>query len=592
MPRIHTPARNPLPALAACLLLAALALLTSARPCPAQTREIPGVSRPIVIGGDRDYPPYEFLDKNGQPAGYNVDLSRAIAEVMGLSVEFRLGAWAEMRAALARGEVDILQGMSYSEERLQEVEFTPPHTTVVHSVFARKDLPPVSSLEDLRGRNIVMHRGGIMHDTLAGMGFASELNFSDTPADALRMVASGHCDYAVTAMLPGLYIIRENKLDNLYVAAYSVATVRYGYAVKKGNTALKERFSEGLAILDKTGKYEQIRQKWLGVLEARPVQWEAVLYYVGAVVAPLLLLLGATVLWSHSLRRKVAERTRSLTNALDQLGRNQQQLVQADKMAALGILVSGVAHEINNPNGLILLNIPILRKVQADTARILDEHHARHGDFRLGGIPYERMRRELPVMLEEMFEGAQRIKRIVNDLKDFSRSDEARAREPVDVNQAAGKAVRLLDRAIRQATDRFTTDLGQGLPPVLGNAQRIEQVVVNLLLNACQALPDRARAVTLTTRYNRDSDCVELTVRDEGVGIAPEHMPHLTDPFFTTKRAQGGTGLGLSVSAGIVKEMGGVLEFQSSPGRGTAAILSLPAVQPVAPPGAPEEQLP
>ncbi|MFP5238283.1 MAG: transporter substrate-binding domain-containing protein [Acidobacteriota bacterium] len=592
MPSKHSPHPLSLPALAAALLLAALATLAHALPGSAQTREIPGVSRPIVIGGDRDYPPYEFLDKNGQPAGYNVDLSRAIAEVMGLTVEFRLGAWAEMRAALARGEVDILEGMSYSEERLQEVEFTPPHTTVVHSVFARKDLPPVSSLEDLRGRNIVMHRGGIMHDTLAGMGFTDELHFSDTPADALRMVASGHCDYAVTAMLPGLYIIRENKLDNLYVAAHSVATVRYGYAVKKGNTALKERFSEGLAIIDKTGKYEQIRQKWLGVLEARPVQWEAVLYYVGAVVAPLVLLLGATVLWSHSLRRKVAERTRSLTNALDQLGRNQQQLVQADKMAALGILVSGVAHEINNPNGLILLNIPILRKVQADTARILDDHLARHGDFRLGGIPYERMRNELPAMLEEMFDGAQRIKRIVNDLKDFARSDEARAREPVDVNQAAGKAARLLDRAIRQATDHFRTDLGQGLPPVLGNAQRIEQVVVNLLLNACQALPDRTRAVTLATRYNRDSDCVELTVRDEGVGIAPEHMPHLTDPFFTTKRAQGGTGLGLSVSAGIVKDMGGVLEFQSSPGHGTAATLSLPAIQQGAPPAAPEEQLP
>ena len=601
-----TPQRSSalLPALlAASALLATLAVLAPSEAFsqarPGQAQEVLGVSRPIVVGGDRDYPPYEFLDKNGQPAGYNVDLSRAIAEVMGLTVEFRLGAWAEMRAALARGDVDILQGMSYSEERLQEVEFTPPHTTVVHSVFARKDSPPVSSLEDLRGRNIVMHRGGIMHDTLAGMGFTDELHFSDTPADALRLVASGHCDYAVTAMLPGLYIIRENKLDNLYVAAYSVASVRYGYAVRKGNTALMERFSEGLAIIGKTGKYEEIRQKWLGVLEARTVHWETVFYYVGAVVAPLVLLLGATVLWSHSLRRKVAERTRSLSSALEQLSRNQQQLVQADKMAALGILVSGVAHEINNPNGLILLNIPILRKVQADTARILDEHLRGSGSFTLGGIPYERMRHELPAMLEEMFEGAQRIKRIVNDLKDFARSDEAGAKEPVDVNQAAGMAVRLLDRVIRQATACFSMNLAQGLPRALGNAQRIEQVVINLLLNACQALPDASRAVVLSTRYNRHSDCVELSVRDEGVGIAPEHMPHLTDPFFTTKRAQGGTGLGLSVSAGIVKKMGGVLEFRSSPGKGTTATISLPAVPDpedgapsAAAPNNPEDQLP
>ena len=567
-------------ALLALVLTAGAAPAPDALADPALFQPVPGVGRPIVVGGDRDYPPYEFLDKNGQPAGYNVDLTRAIAEVMGMQVEFRLGAWNEMRTALAEGRVDILQGMSYSETRTQaEVDFTPPHTIVNHAIFARKGTPTVNSLEELRGSSVTLHKGGIMHDTIRQMGFEHDLVFSDTPADALRLLASGKCDYAVTAMLPGMYIIRENHLDNLVPVARTVATVRYGYAVRKGNDVLLGRFSEGLAILDQTGKYEEIRRKWLGVLESRPIRWDLAVKSISAVLVGMLLLLGGTVFWSHTLRKKVAERTSSLSDALEQLHSNQQQLVQADKMAALGVLVSGVAHEINNPNGLILLNIPLLKKALADAARILDNHAKQHGSFSMGGLPYERMRRELPVMLDDMQEGAQRIKRIVNDLKDFARSDEGARRELVDVNDAAAKALRLLEPSIRKSTDHLRTDFASGLPKVLGSSQRIEQVVINLVLNACQALPDRSRSVEVSTEYDETGRCVRLTVRDQGHGIAPENIARLTDPFFTTKRDIGGTGLGLSVSAGIVKELGGTLDFSSTPGCGAVVSLCLPTAQ-------------
>ncbi|GFK93405.1 Sensor protein ZraS [Fundidesulfovibrio magnetotacticus] len=567
---------------AALLLLAALlAVLPAAGPAraadPIPQAEVPGVSRPVIVGGDRDYPPYEFLDAKGQPAGYNVDLTRAIAEVMGLRVEFRLGAWNEMRTALNEGGVDILQGISYSEERLKEVDYAPPHTTVNHAIFAHRGAPPVDSLEGLRGTRVALHKGGIMHDTIRQMGFEHDLVFSDTPADALRLLASGRCDYAVTAMLPGMYIIRENHLDNLEVVARSVATVRYGHAVRKGDDLLLGRFSEGLAILDQTGKYEEIRQKWLGVLENRPIKWSEALRSISLVLAPMAALLLGSMIWTHTLRRRVAERTRSLSSALDQLRENQRQLLQADKMAALGTLVSGVAHEINNPNGLILLNLPMLKKVQTDTGRILEEYRDAHGDFTLGGIPYERMRRELPVMLEEMQEAAVRIKRIVNDLKDFARRDEGAGSELVDANDAARKALRLVEAALRKATRRFTASYAQDLPTVRGSSQRVEQVLVNLLLNACQALPSPDRAIRLETRAEDQGRAVALVVQDEGVGVDPQDLPHLTDPFFTTKRATGGTGLGLSVSAGIVKELGGSIRFESRPGQGTTVTVRLPA---------------
>lgn len=262
--------------------------------------------------------------------------------------------------------------------------------------------------------------------------------------------------------------------------------------------------------------------------------------------------------------------------ALEELRRHQDKLIQADKMASLGILVSGVAHEINNPNGLILLNLPILKEVYSDAAEMLEERYRTEGDFQLGGLSYARMRQEVPLMLDEMSEGAKRIKRIVEDLKDFARRDDTARMEPFDLNAVVRAAVRLVDTSIRKATNNFTAKYDEHLPMVRGNALRIEQVVVNLIINACQALPDVSKRISLATLSDPQAGIVTLHISDEGTGISPEHLPHLTDPFFTTKRETGGTGLGLSISAGIVKEHGGVLTFDCPPGGGTIVTLTLP----------------
>lgn len=550
----------------------------------AASAQSPQKSAPaIIVGGDRDYPPYEFIDKNGLPSGYNVELTRAIAEVMGMKVEFRLGAWSEMRTALQSGKVDVLQGMSYSEERAGEVDFSLPHTVVNHAVFARRDSPNINSLAELEGRSVAVHRSGIMHDYLVRNRFSGRLTLTDTPADALRQLAAGKTDYAIVAIVPGMYIIRELKLTNLMPVVRNVATHRYCYAVDKGNTELLSRFNEGLAILKKTGQYERIYNKWLGVLEPPEVSWRHLAKYGAIVVGPLVLLLGGFALWSRTLHRQVALRTADLTreiaercHAEEELRLNQQQLLQADKMAALGVLVSGVAHEINNPTGLILLEVPTLKRFHADATKVLEQYYRDNGDFSCGGLPYSRMREEIPRSLEKLQDAGKRIKRIVDDLKDFARHGDSSCNENVDLNAVAEAAVRLVEPSIRKATSCFSADYDRHLPMVRGNAQRIEQVLVNLILNACQALPDPTRCIQLTTAHDSGSDSVIFRLRDEGSGISPEHLARLTDPFFTTKRDMGGTGLGLSVSAGIIKEHGGSLEFDSIPGSDTVVTLTLP----------------
>lgn len=537
-------------------------------------------ARPIIVGGDRDYPPYEFLDSDGKPAGYNVELTRAIAEVMGLQVEFRLGGWSEQLQDLKAGKIDLLQGISWSEQRAAQIDFTPPHTIVNHAIFARKGAPAVRSLTELSGKKVTLHRDGIMHEQLTTLGFGKNLVPTSTPADALRLLAAGECDYAVVAMVPGMYLIREYKLTNLVPVARSIAAQKYGHAVRKGNSELQAKMTEGLAILKQTGQYDSIHAKWLGVLEPQGLAVGKAVKLAVLVLVPLLLVLGGMAFWSRSLQKQVALRTADLTREIaertaaeQELRRNQQQLVQADKMAALGVLVSGVAHEINNPNGMILLNMPILKDVCNDALTALEQQHTA---VELGGLPFHRIKQELPLMLDEMQDGSRRIKRIVEDLKDFARQDDAALLEPLDLNQVAQAAVRLVDRSLRSATNRFEASYTEPLPLVRGNSQRIEQVLVNLLLNACQALSDPSRGIFLRTFSDPAANTVGIQVRDEGCGIAPEHLDRLTDPFFTTKRESGGTGLGLSVSSGIAKEHGGQLQFSSPPGQGTTVTLVLP----------------
>jgi polar amino acid transport system substrate-binding protein len=120
-------------------------------------------------------------------------------------------------------------------------------------------------------------------------------------------------------------------------------------------------------------------------------------------------------------------------------------------------------------------------------------------------------------------------------------------------------------------------DLARGLPPVRGSFHQLEQVVMNLVTNGCQALGTRDRSVSVATLLEAEEEAVIVCVSDEGEGIPPENLDRILDPFFTTKRDEGGTGLGLSVSYRIVKEHGGQLAFESEPGRGTTARLSLPA---------------
>ena len=283
--------------------------------------------------------------------------------------------------------------------------------------------------------------------------------------------------------------------------------------------------------------------------------------------------------WSTAHDNYVTGIIRDLTaqKQLQETTRQQElQLIQANKMTALGTLVSSVAHEINNPNQVVLMNSRVLAQAWDDAVGNLDDYAREHGAFSLGGLPYSEMRRAVPTLVRDVHDGARRIERIIDDLKHFSRPRGRGAHSALQLNEAVERALRLLAHLVKNRTDRLHVGLAQGLPSLPGDAQHLEQIVVNLLTNAVEALPDRKHGVTVTTSFDASNRCVVLEVRDEGVGIPPEHLARLCDPFFTTKQESGGTGLGLAITSSLVRLHGGRLTFDSEPGKGTRARVTFP----------------
>jgi polar amino acid transport system substrate-binding protein len=253
-----------------------------------------------------------------------------------------------------------------------------------------------------------------------------------------------------------------------------------------------------------------------------------------------------------------------------------EHLYQTAKLVSLGTLLSGVAHEINNPNNFIRMSVDNLEVLWSDVQAILDRLHTDSENVTLGGLSYDKSRDMAKTMLEAIREGSERIAKLVSDLRDFARKRDARDYELVDLNDVLEASINLIRGTLNKATSRFTFQPPKRQTTIRCNRQQIGQVVVNLLTNACQALESRDEGISVRVRKGAGGAWVELVVSDEGRGIPAEEIHRVTDPFYTTKLSESGTGLGLAVSHRIASDHGGTLEFASREGAGTTVTLRLP----------------
>jgi signal transduction histidine kinase len=280
---------------------------------------------------------------------------------------------------------------------------------------------------------------------------------------------------------------------------------------------------------------------------------------------------------NQELESRVAERTAQLSAANQELQRLMGQLVSSERLAAIGQLAAGIAHEINNPLSYVMSNMTYARHRLVEIEQALTDLPAAqellHGKRRPTGG--RTVLQEMQQALIEAEDGATRITDIVRDVRTMSRTDD-RARSRFDLNAAIRSATRIAGEQIRRRAI-LKLDLTPNLE-VMGSAGRMTQVLLNLLVNAAQAveeMPGREHEINVSSR--RVGDKIVVEVRDSGPGIQPEHRQQLFNPFFTTKPEGRGTGLGLSISQDIVHRHGGAIEVASAPGAGTTFTIELPA---------------
>ena len=264
---------------------------------------------------------------------------------------------------------------------------------------------------------------------------------------------------------------------------------------------------------------------------------------------------------------------------LTELKRAQQQMIRADKMAALGQIIAGVAHEINNPNNFIHFNLPILRRYVEAMRPLLELELEKNPDLEVLNLRYEAFLEDLFKLIENMEHGSQRITAIVSDLKNYIRGGEDLELKPESVAKVIDQVMALVGKQVGKMVTRFDVEVAEGLPPVRMNAGKIEQVLINLVINAGQAADKASSWVKLTARATAAGDGVEVLVEDNGAGIPVESLEQIFEPFFTSKGRDAGTGLGLSISQQIVEEHGGRIEVTSELGRGSCFTVRLPAAR-------------
>ena len=282
---------------------------------------------------------------------------------------------------------------------------------------------------------------------------------------------------------------------------------------------------------------------------------------------------------SLALKREHEEQ-RALISKLEQA---QNQLLQSDKMASIGQLAAGVAHEINNPIGFVYSNLGTLEKYLVDLFAVLDSYEQAQGDaVKLSAVEALKkkvdlvyLKEDVPTLMHESRDGITRVKKIVQDLKDFSHVDSSDEWQWADMHKGLNSTLNIAANEIKYKAE-VIKEYGQ-LPEIQCLPSQLNQVFMNLLVNAAHAIEERG---TITLRTGVDGDQIWVSVSDTGKGIPAENLKRIFDPFFTTKAVGKGTGLGLSLSYGIVQKHHGSITVSSELGKGSTFKVCFPISQP------------
>ena len=491
---------------------------------------------PVVrVGVDSGFAPIEFRRGRGEYVGLSMDYLNLIGERLNITFEkVERRDWSQLIELARHREIDMFASMADTPFRRHFLSFTDPYVRLPVLVYTQDSIRFVGSISELEGKRIGAVQGYAQWDWLAEDYPEMRVLPYSTVEAALTALAEGSIDAYVGNLVTTSHYLRELELSSIHVAGETDYTLDLAFAVRRDWSELRSILNKTLSALPES-ETRLIYQRWVPTQidtgrDLRP------LYYVGGVA---FLVIVLVVVWNRSLGREIRRRNETLR----ELKETQEQLIQSEKLASLGTLVSGIAHELNNPLNFVTSGVAALEKQITRIENKTDNHEAVY------------------TLLENIKVGAFRAADIVKDLREYSRSSKAN-RQRTDINECIRLALKVISEEYKEGIE---IDFSPGdTPELLAFPGKLTQVFVNLLMNAFESVRGNGTSNGLvlvrTEREERkEQAAVRADVINNGTGIAEEIRSRIFDPFYTTK--DGGTGLGLSISQRIIESHGGRIEL-------------------------------
>jgi signal transduction histidine kinase len=511
----------------------------------------------IRVGSELEFPPYAFVDEKGLPAGFSVELIKAVADAMGLQISFAAGPWDRVWNDLVARRIDVLPIVAKMPERRGLVDFSLPHTETFDAFFVRAGSPQLRSVEEARGKELVVMRSDAAHHALLERGFRDNLVFVDTIPEGLALIAAGRHDAFLCSKLIGTLAVTRRGLRDLAAGPPIPDYKRvFSFAVKKGDSELLEKLNQGLLIIKTNGEYDRIYEKWLTFDDP----WRMVKKYLPAAVIVVIVIALAAGVWSALLQRLVRKRTRELAESNEQLRKSQEEVQElnrdlerrvADRTAELEAAnrdLDAFAHSVSHD-----LRAP-LRAIDGFSRALLDDCSDR---LDAAGKDY----------LGRVCEASGRMAQLIHALLSMSKCTRVEMNcAPVDLSRLA-KAV--ADELKRSRPARPVEFLIADNVVAPGDTVMLRAVVENLLENAWKFTGKRSPATIEFGTTRKDGHEVYF-VRDNGDGFSMEYADRLFLPFRRLHRESDfpGIGIGLATVKRIIERHGGRIWAEAEPGKG------------------------
>ncbi len=518
---------------------------------------------PVVrVGGGSNYAPYHFVNANGEPDGFDIDLVRAVARVTGRKVDITLGPWQEARKELESGRLDLLAGMTMSQRRQQSYDFSAAYLTTQYRIFVRSGEHDIRSEADLHGRSIIVQREGVM-DAYVRL-FAAAPVLVDSGDDAVKLLADGHHECYIGSEYRILHLSRELGIDGLVRVGEPILPTPYGFAVRKDNTEIVQWLNRGLAIVEKSGEYDAIFQAWFLGLEQYGLTFGEKAAFAARFALPLFAVLILSVVWSWTLKRQVVRKTRDLSELNETLQEHVEQRT-SDLERALGAaeaanraksrFLANMSHELRTPlNSIIGFSDLLLAGPPKDAAKHLK-------------------------FVTNINRSGQHLLAIINDLLDISRIETERFELETVRFDLADAVTSVCDTLAERAAEKgleMRWEIAHEVAKVfLGDPVRLRQVLLNLIDNAIKFTS--VGGVNLEVVLANETDqaaTIRFVVSDTGIGIPDDKKEILFATFSqadgSDSRKYGGTGLGLAIARSLAKMMGGNVGFESTENQGSS----------------------